>query len=50
MSVSASIDFNFYSSSVEIIPLLLINILITNGWSLLGCDGKSYLPIWKFVK
>lgn len=45
MSISASMDFNFYSSGVEITPLLLINILISNGWSLLGCGGKAYLPI-----
>ncbi len=45
MSISASIDFNFYSSSIEITPLLLINILMSNGWSLLYCGGKSYLPI-----
>lgn len=45
MSISASIGFNFYSSSVEITPLLLINILISNGWSLLDCGRKSYLPI-----
>lgn len=57
MSISASIDFNFYSSSVEITPLLLINILISNGWSLLDCGGKSYLPIgdiddfdWQYSK
>lgn len=45
MSVSASIDFNFYSSNVDITPLLLISILLSNGWSLLDCGGKSYLPI-----
>ena len=57
MPISASIDFNLYSSSVEITPLLLINILMSNGWSLLDCGGKSYLPIgdiddfdWQYSK
>lgn len=47
MSISASIDFNFYSSSVEITPLLLINILISNGWSLLNFGGKAYTH-WEY--
>lgn len=57
MSVSASIDFNFYSNSINITPLLLITILISNGWALSDCGGKSYLPIgdiddfdWQYSK
>lgn len=45
MSISASIDFSFYSSQIKIIPLRLIAILIENGWVISDGYSKMYLPI-----
>lgn len=45
MSISASIDFRFYSKNITITPLILIDILISNGWVILDYDSKWYLPI-----